>query len=183
MRIVERPGANARSDARQRITDGIDVLERKCPDRGLALELGQLGPDARGREGTNECDHVAVAEEAEPPRARRIRQLADHSDHRRRQDRAVRRFVVQRDIAADDGDSERLARLAHPLHGLGELPRDMWLLRVAEVQAVRQPERLGADAREVRRASNTASAAPARGIAGNPAPVAIDRHRDRAGTL
>ena len=47
--------------------------------------------------------------EAEPARARGVRQLADHADDRRRVDRAAAALVVERDVAADDRHAERAA--------------------------------------------------------------------------
>src|SRR6202035_35418 len=94
-------------------------------------------------------DPVALFAEAEPAGPRHIRELADHADDRRRGDRALGPFVVQRDVAADDRDAECAAAVAKAPHRFGQLPGDVRLLRIAEVQAVGQPERLGADAGQV----------------------------------
>ena len=74
------------------------------------------------------------------------------------------------------GDAERLGGQRHPLDRLDELPRDLALLRVAEVEAVGQPERLAAGAGDVpRRLEHGERAAGARCEAGDPArPVERD---------
>ena len=68
----------------------------------------------------------------------------DTADHGRRVDRAPVGLVVERDVAGDDGHAEGLARLRHPLDRLGELPGDLRLLRVPEVEAVRDRDRRSA---------------------------------------
>src|SRR5581483_12099825 len=57
--------------------------------------------------------------------------------------------VVERDVARDDGDPERLRRERDPLDRLRELPPDLGLLRVAEVEAVGERERLASGAGDV----------------------------------
>jgi hypothetical protein len=66
-------------------------------------------------------------------------------------DRAPIRVVVERDVAGDDGNAERLAGSGHAFDRLGQLPRDLGLLRVAEVEAVGDRERLAAGAGHVAR--------------------------------
>ena len=66
-------------------------------------------------------------------------------------DRAAVGVVVERDVPGDDREAERLARLRHPLDRLGELPSDLGLLGVAEVEAVGEPERLAARTGDVAR--------------------------------
>ena len=46
--------------------------------------------------------------------------------------------VVEADVAADDGDVERPAGLGHAVDGLRQLPHDLGVLGVAEVEAVDQ---------------------------------------------
>ena len=60
-----------------------------------------------------------------------------------------------------------------------QLPCDVRLLRVAEVQAVRQPERVRADAGEVRCALIDRLGGARARVARDAAPVAVDRDRDR----
>ena len=80
-----------------------------------------------------------------------IFEQSDAADDRSRVDRAPVGLVVERDVARDDRNAQRLASLRHSLDRLGELPRDLALLRVAEVETVRQPDRLGAGAGDVAR--------------------------------
>ena len=67
-----------------------------------------------------------------------------------------------------------------PGHRALELPRHVRLLGVAEVQAVGEAERLGADAGEVGRALEHGLDGAPVGIAGHAAAVAVDRDGDRA---
>ena len=64
----------------------------------------------------------------------------DAPDDGCRMDRAAVGVVVERDVARDDRQTESLARLRHPLDHLRELPPDLRLLRVAEVEAIGEPE-------------------------------------------
>ncbi len=70
-------------------------------------------------------------------------------DHRGRVDRPAVGLVVERHVAGHDRDAERLARLGHALDRLGELPGDLRLLGVPEVEAVRDRKREPAGARDV----------------------------------
>ena len=100
----------------------------------------------------------------------------------RRVDRAPVGLVVERDVARDDRDPQRLARFRHPLDRLDELPRDRALLRVAEVEAVGQADRLGAGAGDVpRRLEHRQPAAGARVETPHPA-GAVERDGETAVT-
>src|SRR3546814_2759851 len=70
-----------------------------------------------------------------PPRSTRTDSLFPYATlFRSRVDRATVRLVVEGDVAGDDGHAERLAGERHAFDHLGELPGDLRLLRVAEVQ-------------------------------------------------
>ena len=77
-----------------------------------------------------------------PPRERLGRSLggvfddADDAEHGGGQNRASVGLVVEADVAAGDRDVERAAGGANALHGLRELPHDLRLLGVAEVEVV-----------------------------------------------
>jgi hypothetical protein len=75
----------------------------------------------------------------------------DAADHGRRVDSDAVRLVVERDVAGDDRKTERLASERHALDRLGELPGDLGLLRVSEVEAVGERERPPARAGHVAR--------------------------------
>ena len=127
-----------------------------------------------------EGDRVALVLEARGRGRGRIGQRAHHPHHRRRVDRPVAGLVVERHVAAHHRNAERLQRVGHPGHRALELPRHVGLLRVAEVQAVGEAERLGADAGEVGRAlEHRLDRAPV-GVARHAAAVAVDRHGDGA---
>ena len=83
--------------------------------------------------------------------ARDVAHEADAADDRRRRDRRAAGLVVERDVPRDDGDPERVGRLRDPFDRLRELPADLGLLGVAEVEAVGEGERLAAGAGDVER--------------------------------
>ena len=89
------------------------------------------------------------------------------------------RLVVERDVPADDRDAERLARLAHALDDLGELPHHLGVLRVPEVEAVHERERARPCRRDVaRRFEDDEPAAGAR-VELAEARLAVGRERER----
>ena len=84
---------------------------------------------------------------------RPIVEQPDAADRRRRQDgaAAARRLalVVEADVAAHDREVERAAGFAHAFEAADELRHDLGPLGVAEVEAVGDRERPGADRAEV----------------------------------
>ena len=72
------------------------------------------------------------------------------------------------------GAAEGPAGLAEPGDGLGQLPGDVGLLGVAEVEVVGRPQRLGADAGEVGGALEHGRDRAAARVGGDPAAVAVD---------
>ena len=149
----------------------------------LAALLGQLRAGEGGGEGAEQGDRVARRDEGAAGDLGRVGQLADHADHRGRVDRPVGSLVVEGDVAADDRDAERGAGLGEGADRAVELPGGGRLLRVAEVEAVGQAERLGADAGEVLGALEHRLDRPRVGVAGDAAAVAVDRDRDRVAGL
>ena len=154
------------------------AVRRRAPEeldeRGFRVEIEPGGPASdlaeaglvfgageRDRRGSGEQDDVAF-----PPGTGHfpdVLEQADATDDGRRVDRAPIRLVVERDVPGDDRDPQCLARLRHPLDRLDELPGDRALLRVAEVEAVGEAERLGAGAGDVpRRLEHCEPAAGAR---------------------
>jgi hypothetical protein len=87
-------------------------------------------------------------------------------------------LVVEGDVPADDRDPQREAGIGQAEHGPVELPGDVRLLRVAEVEAVGQAERLGSHTGQVLRALEHGFYRAGVGIAGDAAPVAVDRNGD-----
>ena len=132
-----------------------------------------LGPGERDRRGAGEQDHVAVA--PAPRHEPHVLEQADAADDRRRVDRPPVGLVVERDVAGDDRDAQRLAGLRHPLDRLGELPGDLALLGVAEVEAVGQPDRLGAGAGDVPRRLEHSERAARAGPQPSHAALAVER--------
>ena len=106
-------------------------------------------------------------------------QHADDAHHRRRVDRPAEVLVVERHVARDHRQAERLAGQRHALDRLGQLVADLAGLGVAEVEAVRHRGRPRARAGDVAgRLADGAHAAAARIEPRAPA-VAVQRDRDR----
>ena len=120
------------------------------PPRKL-VQARPLRPAEFGAGVTEQDERVAVADAGPGRHRREVVDQADDPDDRRGVDVTTARLVVEADVAADDGDAERATRFAHAVDHLGELPHDLGVLGVAEVQAVHQRLRHRADAREVAR--------------------------------
>ena len=117
---------------------------RRCRTAPAAPSPGSAGvPVEASRITSPSCQRAG-----DPPH---VRNEPDAADDGGRMDRAAVGVVVERDVARDDRQAERLAGLRHPLDRLGELPADLGLLRVAEVEAVGEPERLAAGTGDVPR--------------------------------
>src|SRR5207248_2476431 len=89
-----------------------------------------------------------------PPAARdraHIGHEADAADHRRRRNRPPAGLVVEGHVARDDRNPERLRRLRDALDRFRELPADLRLLGIAEVEAGGQRERLAPGAGDAAR--------------------------------
>ena len=136
-------------------------------------------PPSSSRVVAEQHDREAVGVEVRDGVAVDVVEQADHRDRRRRVDRAAAGLVVERDVARDHRRAERLGRVAETADRLGQLPHDLRLLGIAEVQAVGERERPRAGARDVaRRLGHRRDRAGAR-IEPAPARVAVDRHRER----
>ena len=173
-------GGRERSDQRGL---GVQVGERR-PAGGASEELGLVLGAVEAQLARSGDEHRVALAPGARDRAHVLDQ-PDAPDHGRRGDRPPVRLVVERDVAGDDRDAERLAGLGHALDRLGELPGHLGLLRVAEVEAVRDRERDGAGARDVpRRLEDRRAPRPPAGRArrGGPARPASPRARGaRAG--
>src|SRR4026208_1731788 len=80
--------------------------------------------------------------------------IIDQSDHRDCWswiDYAERTLVVQRDISACNRGSERAAGFGHAFNGFTQLPEVFRLVRVAEIQAIRDGQRPRAGTGEIAR--------------------------------
>src|SRR5262245_23324341 len=156
---------------------GLEI-ERGRRATDLAEERLQLGARERERRRADDEERVAFA-----PRLRDapdVRYEPDRPDDGRGMDRAPVRLVVERDVAGHDRHAERAARRAHALDRLRQLPGDLGLLRVAEVEAVREADRLAARARDVPgRLEDGKRAAEPRVEAGDPT-LAVEAERETA---
>ena len=179
--LASTPGAHRLADRRLRRAHPRQIALGQRRRELRSAEPRELGAAQLRREVADDRDAVALGAEAEPPGARHVGELADHADDRRRVDRPLAALVVERHVAADDRDRERPAGVAEAAHRLGQLPGDVRLLGVAEVEAVGQAERLRADAREVRRALEHRLERAAVRVGGDAPAVAVDRERDPGG--
>ena len=120
-------------------------MRRRLPEEADQRRLGRERSVGRRREK----NRVAAL----PPagHAAHVGDEPDAADDRRRRDRGAVGVVVERDVAGDDRDPERLRGLRDPLDRLRQLVRDLRLLGIAEVEAVGEPDRLAAGARDVAR--------------------------------
>src|SRR5437660_987169 len=95
--------------------------------------------------------HDRIARFTEPAAhdAIRVLEQPDNANDRRWINRRAVGLVVQADIPAGDGHTERAARGANPFDRLRELPHDPRTLGVSEVEAVGRTERPGPGARDI----------------------------------
>src|SRR5262245_18946335 len=124
-------------------------LEIEWRRGATALAVASLVRGPRERNGRGECREQHVAFAPALRNAADVLDEADRTDDRRRVERAAVRLVVQRDVPGDDREVESLAGGGDPVDRRRELPPDLRLLRIPEVQAVRQPDRLAADAGDI----------------------------------
>jgi hypothetical protein len=90
------------------------------------------------------------------------------------------RLVVERDIAGDDRHAQRLAGERHPLYCLGQLPRDLGLLGIAEVEAIGEADGLAAGARDVARSLEHREGASGARLETRLPALAVERNREPA---
>ena len=127
-----------------------DVVAEAEERRGLPEEADQRASAARLASGALARSTTSPASQR-PGTRRTSGTSADAADDRRRRDRPAVGLVVERHVAGDDRDAERLRGLRDPLDRLRELVRDLRLLGIAEVEAVGEPDRLAARAGDVAR--------------------------------
>jgi hypothetical protein len=124
----------------------------------LAVASLVLGP--RERDGRRECreEHVPFTPPLRNPS--NVLDETDRTDDRRRIDRAAVRLVVQRHVSGDDREVQDIAGGGDPVDRGCEFPSDLRLLRIPEVEAVREPIGSPPTHATLRAASKTASAPP-----------------------
>ena len=141
-----------RGAARQRnSTSAPRPRGRAAPARRRARPNAPGTPSPRARPASAPASTITSPSRQPPGTARTSVDEPDAADDGRRVDRAAVGLVVERHVPGDDRNAQRLAGLRHPLDRLGELPGDLALLGVAEVEAVGEPERLAAGAGDVAR--------------------------------
>ncbi len=102
------------------------------------------------------------------------------ANHRRWIDAFAERLVVEADIAAGDWGFQLLAGLGDAINGLRELPHDMRLLGIAEVQAISGRDWGCAGAGNVAGRLRHRVHGAQLGIEVAPAAIAVERHRQAA---
>ena len=105
---------------------------------------------------------------------------SDHAEHRRRINSFAQCLVVEADVAAGDGNLQLFAGLGDAVDRLRELPHDLRLFRIAEVQAIGRGHRSCSRAGHFARGFGDGVHRAERGIEIAPASVAIERHREPA---
>src|SRR5689334_2785863 len=104
---------------------------------------------------------------------------ANDAEHRRWQHGAAVGFVIEADVSAGDGNVERAAGRTHAFDGTRELPHDLGLLRIAEVEAIGCTDRRAAGARHVARRFGDRELRAGIWIEVNEPSVAVHRHGER----
>src|SRR5262249_36739254 len=102
--------------------------------------------------GAKQQENIAVARQREPRYRSAVGNESDAADRWRGRNGDAVGLVVERDVARDDGEGERRAGPGHAFDRLGELSHDLGTLGIAEIHAVGDGERAGADGREVTKA-------------------------------
>src|ERR1700687_4821537 len=81
-----------------------------------------------------------------------VLQKPDHRNGRGRGNRGALGLVVETDVAADDRHVQGVARVANAAHRFAELPHDLRLLWIAEIQAIGDTQRRCAGTHHIARA-------------------------------
>ena len=118
--------------------------------RSVAQRVPSSGKDPSAAARAPE-QHDGVAGGPGQPGRRRVHGVdeAEHAEHRRGVDVGAPALVVEADVAADDREREGAAGLGHAVDALGELPHDLGVLGVPEVQAVHDGGRRRPDTGQV----------------------------------
>src|SRR4029434_8835182 len=124
-------------------------------------------------------DEIALRHQAATHDGPGVLDYANHTDERRRQDRASIRLVVQTHIPAGDRDVEPTARRPHPLHRTCKLPPQCGVLRIAEVETVGRANRQRSRTRHVARRFRYRQLRSAIRIEVDEPAIAVNRHRQR----
>src|SRR5882757_11225682 len=112
----------------------IDRRRRAALHSAQLAQIDRLAEPAGGL--ADHHDRIALALEGDRRRLLEIIEHADAADRWRRQDRAPVGLVVERDVARDDRERERLAGFRNAADTSDELAHDLRPLRIAEVEIV-----------------------------------------------
>ena len=184
MRRLQSPGADAVPDGLLHCSLAREIEGRRHARDFAVHGLEVLAPaQVALAQATDDGDAIARGQEAAARILRAVVHQADHPDHRRREHRLAFGLVVERDVARHHRRLQGRAGVRDPQARLLELPHDLRALRVAEVQAVGDRERLASDARDVARRFRHGVRRAETRIEVAPAGVAPDGNRHSAVAL
>ncbi len=163
--------------------------ERDEPGLALEMERGRnasdlavaslvLGSGERDRRRFDHEQGIALAPALGNPA--NVLDETDGAYDRCRVDRAAVRLVVKRDVPGHDRKPERRARRSDPVDRFGQLPSDLRLLRIAEVETVGEAERLAAGARHVASRFEHGERPTEEGVEAGDPPLTVERKREPA---
>src|SRR3984893_2493790 len=87
-------------------------------------------------DGADQGDEVAVPGETRCAATLDVIEQSDHPDHGCRVDATRFALVVQADVSAHDRNTQRLARLGNAGDGIVKVPVHVWMLGIAEIEAI-----------------------------------------------
>src|SRR6266850_6335830 len=121
------------------IVGGLDEAVANCGgDEILNCALVfQIDSSNQTVDGFHEDDRITGVLKRGPRHERNILDQADHTQHRCRIDVIAKCFVVEAHVAASDWRAEKGARLAQAVNDFTELPHNLRMLRVSEIQTIR----------------------------------------------
>src|SRR2546423_1930371 len=151
-------GGDGESAARHVLGRGEHPPLRGLPDErldpSLTIEIEEGGSVAGGdpaerrvgaaresrRRGADEDDRIALLRETRTDPNGDVVEQPDDADLRRGRDRAGRRFVVERDVAARDRQAQGATGVAEAADTFGQLPESFGPRRITVVEAVRDAQ-------------------------------------------
>ena len=114
--------------------------------RVQVLAAGQVGRRCRQPIRAQQCHRQPAGRESGAAMTAGVVQQSQPAHDGRREYRRALAFVVQAHVAAYHGQAQRPASVRHTRYTLLQLVVNIGPLRVAEIEAVGQRQRLGADA-------------------------------------
>ena len=180
VRTLHQPCVDELADDRCGRRHRRQIHRRKSAAATVALGLRPLRPGELRIGGADQHEPATVDESHARRAADQVLDHAEQADHGCRIDVTAPALVVQTDVAADARDAEGEQSLGHAVDRPGQLPHDLGMFRVAEVQAVDHRQRLGSDHGQVHhRLADRHQSADVR-VDSAPQVVAVGRDRQSA---